>query len=793
MKKKKLLSLLAATMLATAATTAFTACTDSDDIAGNPSNPEAQSFSYQTTVFGISDSQRLSLDSLTADITSVTSSASWVKATSAENSKPRTISIVSTAPETPGATATVFVTDANGNRATVTVNHRLTSDGDAFSGINDEWIKEWYKFTEVHLEGFDNAQQVPWSSSGAVNTPEAVRFQYKPEHGWEMAFSYLNDKSLKDRRYFALYNKWTGQMRIWTYVANPKGWGSDWMLNIYFGKSEYNGGPGEVMYPLYHVFEYGIPTCHKPNTSLYMSARLVDKQTQTFQTWLSPYKMNPSINPGWHCFEFDMSGYVPEGSVWLDKGEYSIPFKIYPETINETKVTLNGALIGSAKGSFESDRVIQQGGANAASGIMSSLGNGLKALGGMATGHITTSSAYANLMANGGDEGIGAYFNPLARWGGFACNIAGGILGFASGLFEEPTSYQYIPGKIDLTLDASIGLNGYLSQASGNDHVPASISGMGVYSANGDQGHVGKGLWGLAEDPVVYVDTTDIISSQNSFNLLCTKDGYSNTSFADYDARIVYAFDPTSIKINLNSEMFKNIQDVTVTANVGVFTNLAYENTKRYQEMLMFGDRLKFSLNYGKTSGTFTLDGHSTPVVARVGLDELADGTYETAGNCTVVTQKKSDGTEWQRFHGRLIDIPSLGKQIIVDPQVYIPYTADKDGKCTFIGSPAAPDFVVRVDVQFSAEVDTLAHDPDRKGKFVRRGFQYSKLFIPKVVGTDYKEMSKVYDRLKAYARKCENEQSVNTLQNPSGVSVRHPNGHQYIGKTLRLLKRVCE
>ncbi|MBQ5496642.1 MAG: hypothetical protein IIT76_15810, partial [Prevotella sp.] len=115
------------------------------------------------------------------------------------------------------------------------------------------------------------------------------------------------------------------------------------------------------------------------------------------------------------------------------------------------------------------------------------------------------------------------------------------------------------------------------------------------------------------------------------------------------------------------------------------------------------------------------------------------------------------------------------------------------DGKCTFIGSPAAPDFVVRVDVQFSAKVDTLAHDPDRKGQFVRMGFQYSKLFIPKVVGTDYKEMSKVYDRLKDYARKCENEQSVNTLQNPSGVSVRHPNGHLYIGKTLRLLKRVCE
>lgn len=779
MTMNRLHGLLAATMLATATTTAFTACTDDDIV----NNPVTQSFSYQATVFGTSDSQRLSLDSLTASITSVTTSATWLKAEAVEDGGTPTISIVSTDPQATDATATIIVTDANGNRATVNVRHRATSDGDAFSGGNNDWVKKWYEFEAVSMVGVDTAQRVPWSSSGAVNAPELVRFQYKPEDGWEMAFSYLNDRTLENTRYFALYNKWTGQMRIWTYVKNTDNWGSDWMLNVYFGKSEFDGGKYQVMYPLYNVFEYGIPTRHQPGATLNMSAHLVDKQNQTFQVWLSPYKMGGSINPGWHCFEFDMSGYVPDGAKWLDTSERSIPFKIYPETIVNTKVTLNGALTGSAKGSFENEQIIQRGGANAASGIMAGLGNGLTSIGGFASNSIATASAYANLMARGDATGIGAFLNPLAYWGGFACNIAGGLLELLSGFAEDETTYEKVPGKIDLTLDASIGLNGYLKQASSNSHMPTSISGMGVYSANGDEGHVGKGVWGLAEDPVVYVDTTDIISSQGSFNLVCTKDGYSNKSFADYDARIVYAFDPTSIKINLNDKLFRGIEDVTVTANVGVFPNLTYGNTNNYRSMLKFGERPTFSLAYGKTSGSFTLDGHSSPVVTRVGLDELADGSYETASNCTIYTQKDKDGNGWQRFHGRLIDVPSLGKQIIVDPQVFIPYTTDSDGNCARIGHAASPDFVVRVDIQF------IALDDNNKRKL----FQFGKLFIPKVVATDFNKMCKVYEDLKVYTEKCKNKQPVNTLAHPSEVSVRHPAGHQLMGKTLRLLKRVCE
>ena len=356
---------------------------------------------------------------------------------------------------------------------------------------------------------------------------------------------------------------------------------------------------------------------------------------------------------------------------------------------------------------FENEKVVQEGGANATSGIFSSLASGLSAIGGIAANQISTQASYAFLMANGGSAGAGGVINPIKMWGGYACSIASGLFSFLGNQLQDQVTTKTTPGKIDLTIDASIALNGYLKEFTGNNQSTLSVSAEGIYTANGESGHVGKGVWGLEEDPVVYIDKDDIISTQNNFNVGCTEDGYTNSTFADYDVRIVYAFDPTSVKINLNEDLFKGIDSVTVTTNVGVIPNLRYGNTDEYRKMLMLGDKTKkyarpsFSLAEGKTSGTLELSGRSMPVVTKVGLDELADGDYETAENCTIVTQKTSDGKGWQRFHGRLIDASS--KQIIVDPQVYIPYSTDDDGKCTGIGIPTAPDFVVRVEVGFSA------------------------------------------------------------------------------------------
>ena len=147
-----------------------------------------------------------------------------------------------------------------------------------------------------------------------------------------------------------------------------------------------------------------------------------------------------------------------------------------------------------------------------------------------------------------------------------------------------------------------------------------------------------------------------------------------------------------------------------------------------------------------------------------------------------IVVQKNSKGG-WQRFHGRLIDVENVGKQIIVDPQVYIPYSADDKGVCTGIGYPTSPDFVVRVDVQFSAL--------DDNGE--RKFFQFGKLYIPRVEIVDNETMGKVYNRLKEYSAKCANNEPINTLANNAAVSVRYPGGDRLIKKSLTLLEIIME
>jgi hypothetical protein len=479
---------------------------------------------------------------------------------------------------------------------------------------------------------------------------------------------------------------------------------------------------------------------------------------------------------------------VPKDKDWLKLKTRRTPvFQVLAETRSESKVTLKGKLTGEISGTYTASDIIHEGGGNATAGILSALGTGMSSIGGFATSGISTGNSYVNLMTGGKLSSLGEKLCPAMFWGGFACNIVGAGLSLASTQIEDdPITTRIEPGKIDLTLDASMALDGYISEKTSNNLSPLSVSAEGVNSANsanGHDGHVGKGVWSLAEDPVVYIDKEDILSSESSFNLQCTSTGYSLSSFPDYNVRLVYAFDPTSVKLNINTDLFREIQDVTVTTNVGVFPNQPYGHTDPYRRMLMLGERPSFSLSGGKTSGTVTIttNENSPIMINKVQKESLADGEYEIEtgkkANCTVVAQLK-DGKDWQRFYGRLIDLPEINKQIMVDPQVYVPYT---DGN--HIGFPTAPDFVVRVDVEFTALND--------KGQ--RKQFQFGKLYIPKIELVGWEDMCKVYSRLKDYSTKCEKNQTINTLANDSKVAVKHPNGHTLIAKTLRLLNPICE
>ena len=758
--------LLSAAAAAVAALLTLSSCS-SDDSADDSHNP--RSYRYQTYVYGTADSHQMILDSITSAVSSVESSASWLTATPVELSQathPAILIKSNRSGNEKDSQAIVTVRTENGDCAYITVVHSEMGNGDAYSGTNDEFIHKWWTYTTIPLQGISNDQRAPWDISGGANIPNAVRKQYTPNMGWEMAFCYLNDDTMEGVRFFALYNKWTGQMRVYTYINDPTGWGSDMTFLTYFGEDDSND-----MYPFYNTFQFGIPSSHIPGVSLSRYAKIIDGQPQTFCNWISPYRVNKSINQGWYAFEFDMSGFVPKGKDWLKENADEAKFKFFAETKNTQQITLKGSLIGQLDGTFQNERIVQNGGTSALYGIS----NTLSSLSGMASSSLSSSNTYGALMTkNGGGEGLGAYLNPAKYWGGFACSMGAAYLGtLASEL--DPITYDTIPGKIDLALDATLELEGYISNYTANSFKPLGVSPKGIKSANGANGHVGKGVWGLAEDPVVYIDKDILMSNEDHIRYVNRGEGkYSQTEFDSYDLRLVWFFDPSSVKVNLNRDLFPDIEKVYVTTTCGVYPGSPLGHTDAYRSMLMLKERPTIDISQGKATGKLvTLSESTSPRLVVLPIKDLLSTDskdYETKDNTATTFYNGSN----MHYHGRLIQ--ECGKDIVVEPQVLLPYTTDNS---TFVfNNPTAPDFIVTVNVAFESQGST---------------FLYSKCFIPRIEMIDHATTKKHLTNLHQFADKCKLNQTTGTLSNDPSVPVVNLDGHKLMEKTLRMLDKLCK
>lgn len=774
-KRKLLLSSLSAA--AVLAATLLSSCSKEENVVNPVPQPVVtKTYNYGLWMFGEQSSRQLLLDSLSAPVATIEVSSSWLTATALPDmvgGHPVLSLQCQAAGSQNQPDALLTVTDQNGDVAKVTVKYSDINLGDAYSIqsglLNDplgSFLTEWWKARTVQLVGIDAPQATPWTIEGGLFIPPAVRDSYRPDQGWEMAFSYLNDPSLDGTRYFALYNKYTGTLRVFTYLLNPKGEGNELSFMVKMGEQN-----SRDMYPLYHMYEFGIPSSHDLDVTLKRNPVIYEGQDQAFMTLITPYRQSSSLATGWHCFDIDMSAYLPAGKNWLNPTRKEAKLTIYPNTQTTQQVSLFGSITGDIGGTYSNERIIQHGGGNCMSGICSAL----NWLTGTASSSISSTNTYATLMTkNGGNEGMGAWLNPMKYWGGFAMSIASGALGMIGEAMAEPVSYDTIPGKIDLKADMQLDASGYIKSFNSTDIRGLAVAPEAISSVNGDEGHVGEGIWSLAEDPVVYVDKEDLLSSYDHFNLFVTPNGYTNTNFGDYEVRLVYAFDPTSVSINLNRELYPELSDVNVTTTVGIYPSRSYGYTEPYRQFMMMGDRPTFSLAPGKTSGVLRLNATTTPRIWQVAPQDVLDtdkDAYDTAEKSRLMEQPGANLRFYAPVHNELF------KTIMVNPQVYVPYV--KDG---LISDPVIPDFVVCVTVSFYTHKN---HPADAEP------CTFSKVFVPRVVLTDRQGMKTVATNLRGYYAKCWGDKSVGTLANDGSVPVYHGGGDKLVKKTLRILEKI--
>ena len=638
----------------------------------------------------------------------------------------------------------------------------------------NEFLTNWENCKTVKIAGISDEIYCPWYGAAAQNIPDYVRFDTKKEGGWEMAFCELNDPNASSTRMFGLYNRYTGILRVFHYIQDATGYGSELVYLVTASESD-----TDDRYPLYNSMEYGIPSNHAYGSTLVPNAKLNtgEASQDAFSCYVAPYtKYNArGVTVNWHCFDIDLSGYLPQGVDWRKGIAQRGQLAIFPITKTSSDITLTGSLLGSLEGTFSNPQIIETGGGNSMSGICGSLNN----INTLLNGKMTSVNNTFNMMHN---KNLPSYLSaavPYLSAASMGLSITSAILGWMGD--ETPVQRDTIPGKIDLGLNASMNLqgviSGYTSHAMGGLYITPEL----MEASNAD-GNMGKGVWGLAADPVVYISQDDLMSSSDHINLNVNGSTFSNTDFYDYDVRLVSFFDPSSVKVNLNTDIFHNIKDLVVTTNYGVYTNRKIGFSDSYRKFLKLNDRPTFNLTGSKTSGIARLESNTWPHLYEMGINDILIDDYELAGDksgkpssadaemsekdiCTYINLPGSH----VNVYGRHLTI--LGKEMVMMPQVFVPF--EKGGT---IYQPVIPDFLVTVTITFKCDEGCM---------------QFSKIFVPEIKLVGHYDLPGLCHQLQVYSDLCAKEQPVGTLANNASIPVYDKHSDLFLRRTIRMLRRM--
>ncbi len=658
------------------------------------------------------------------------------------------------------------------------------------------WYTDWEKFDTIAV-GNRGYVYTPWYPNLKTSFEKSFLKGLKRENGWEMAFSYLNDRILPNTSYFGLYNRYLGLLRVFCYIWTDEVMSSgEGAFEITYGDLNNNK---EALYPFYNSLAYSIPTSHgtaNGQKPLLLNQKLIDCPIdKTFHDYKVPPidDTSKTLKEGWYCFDLNLSGYVPGGKNWKFDSSADQLIAISCLSQSNATISISGTLKSKIQGTITDQQLVEKGGVSPVSGwggVFSSIGESLGSIAFFSRDAMETIQLYNNPLQMGCCDWLD-YFAS-------GCTSMAGILDDIDP--DAPILYDTIPGKIDLSLDGSIDLKGTLTQWT-NNGVGSLLVNYNLLKESfeykkqanligSDTSYVGTGVISLADDPVICVAKEDIMAEAWGFSLCIDNEKdfkYTNPYFDQYKARIMTFLDPASIKVNLNTGLYKNVTDVKVHATCYVYPDAPYGSTNAFREMLGLDDKNQrpiVDLSCGKNQGALRFsefDSNESIRLHRIRCTELLRDlksqkkpefyAVETPTNCEIVQQK--DANLW--YYGRVCNIGN--KKIIYEPQVFIPYAKNKEtgeaAENINVYNGQLPDFVVAVLVSFKAD-----------GK----PYYFTQHYLPRYEMLSHDELLKRRDNLRNFTQQSLNGKPVGHLENNPEVEVKFPFAYGMTYKTLKML-----
>ena len=412
-----------------------------------------------------------------------------------------------------------------------------------------------YRFTIVEL---------PWNTkSNNSNLPMNFCDDITPENGWNLVMNYCGDTSETNRNFFALYNKWTGVLRFFTYV--PKGFesGNDHLWQVII-----NGQTG-----MRQGLPYGLPL---DKTVVDPSA--IDMDTDGSSHFVSPWVSKRStdglITPraGWWAFDVDMSQYQPG----LDMSSDMIRLQMLSWT--KQSVTLFSELMANLDGSISAD-------------IKTKLTD-KASMYTQANEAIQILSATGSMIGNAYQGNVGLVFT---NWGTMSDHLF-----TLAGKNKSTTTFE---GSINMTLKGNITTSGILEKSDPVTGVSSPTISFSQFDTKNTM--LGRGVWNLKTSPVVW-----LTNGTTSFELLSQywqshnpdlfyEDIYEGSRHNYYpDFTSFYFFDPSSIEVELNPDLFpaSQVEWTQVEAYCVSHADNGVRGTDNFRKA--FGLKPRYDINY---------------------------------------------------------------------------------------------------------------------------------------------------------------------------------------------------
>ena len=395
-------------------------------------------------------------------------------------------------------------------------------------------------------------EALPWAEDQAVSSHLPFNFcnDLQPANGWELVFNAIGEYDVKNRDFFAVYNKFTGLLRFFVYLPN---------LNV----ADANDHAWEVTLSqqLAHRLNYkfGIPMSQNIDSSKKDALGL---RGSDYGYIVSPWvdsKTDDGFAPpggGWWAFDVDLSQYRPD-------------FQTVKESIRmEMRVWSNSQVSLRSKINAEIKEK-----APAEESMVSSLG-------GLVTKAKSAASDITNLIANfTSGNWVGAIKSTVAAAKG-AWNIISDARNLQAkyyGATEPAPEYivkQYIHGTIDTE-----GLIKGSRTVSGMNTITFPMSQFEVSNST-----LGQGVWNLKTPPtLIGIGRFNYSDAHNKSGLtdLFPQHGNDNRG-------IHYTLDPRSIDVVLNPNVFPKdqIEWKRVTAVCGVRKDTKHDSYNAYRSAI---------------------------------------------------------------------------------------------------------------------------------------------------------------------------------------------------------------